>query len=140
MSGKITIFDPNRIFSNNFVNSFFSDYPVINGGNEIEMYEDENNVVVKVKAPGFKSSDIEINTQGKILTVTGNVSEEKKDEDKNKKYYYKEIVHEAFTRSIALPSSVKSEEAKAEFNDGILSITLPKIEEVKPKRIEIKAK
>jgi HSP20 family protein len=140
MNGKITVFDPNRIFSNNFVNSFFSDYPVTNSTNEIEMYEDEINVVVRVKAPGFKAENIEISTEGKILTVTGKIFETKNEDDPKRKYYYREITNETFTRSVALPTSVKSEEAKAEFKDGILSIELPKIEDVKPKRIEIKTK
>ena len=140
MSGKITIFDPNRIFSDNFVNSFFSDLPLAGGSNtELEMYEDDNNVVVKVKAPGFKADDLDISVEGKMLTISGAAKAEEEEEDKKRKYYYKEIRNESFTRSVALPSAVKSEETKAEFKDGMLHLTLPKKEEVKPKKIQIKA-
>jgi HSP20 family protein len=136
---RITLFDPNRIFSNNFMNTFFSDLPVLQANAEIDMYEDDNVVVVKIKAPGFKKENIEIDVEDKILTITATSKLEETEEDKKKKYYYKEMRQESFTRSVALPSSVKSEDAKASFADGILTIELPKMEEAKPKKIQISA-
>lgn len=104
---------------------------------ELEMYEDEDNVVVKMKAAGFEPDQIDISIEGKMLTVTGKAETEKEEEDKKRKYYYKEMHNESFTRSISLPTSVKTDAVKAEFKNGILHISMPKIEEAKPKKISI---
>ena len=75
-----------------------------------------------------------------MLTITGKIEMEKEEEDKKRKYYYKEMRNESFSRSISLPTSVKSEAIKAEMKSGILKVTLPKAEEAKPKKISISVK
>jgi HSP20 family protein len=107
---------------------------------EMEMYEDDDNVVVKLKAAGFEPEQIDISIEGKVLSITGKIEQEKEEEDPKRKYYYKEMRNESFTRSISLPTSVKSEAIKAEMKNGILRVTLPKAEEVKPKKISINVK
>jgi len=136
---RIQLIDPTRLWAANPWNDFFNDVTVTNAG-EIEMYEDNEDVVVKMKAAGFKPEDIEISIEGKVLTVTGKVEDEVEEEDKKRKYYYKEMRNESFTRSISLPTSVKSDEVNAEFKNGILKIKMPKVEEVKPKKISISVK
>ena len=136
---RIQLIDPTRLWAANPWSDFFNDVAVTNAG-EIEMYEDTDDVVVKMKAAGFKPEDIEISIEGKVLTVTGKIEDEVEDEDKKRKYYYKEMRNESFTRSISLPTSVKSDEVKAEFKNGILKIKMPKVEEVKPKKISISVK
>ena len=136
---RIQLIDPNRVWQANLWNDFFNDIAITNAG-EIEMYEDENNVVVKMKAAGFKPEDIDISIEGKLLTLTGKIAAESEEEDKKRKYYYKEMRNESFTRSISLPTSIKSEDIKAEFENGILKISMPKIEEEKPKKISISVK
>lgn len=136
---RIQLVDPTRLWAANPWNDFFNDVTVTNAG-EIEMYEDNDDVVVKMKAAGFKPEDIEISIEGKVLTVTGKVEDEVEEEDKKRKYYYKEMRNESFTRSISLPTSVKSDDVSAEFKNGILKIKMPKVEEVKPKKISISVK
>ena len=133
---RLQLIDPNKIWQANAWNDLFNEVSISNAG-EIEMYEDDENVVVKMKAAGFKADDIDISIEGKLVTITGKVQEEIEDEDKKRKYYYREMRNESFTRSISLPTSVKSDSVKAEFKNGILKITMPKIEEAKPKKISI---
>jgi len=105
--------------------------------NELDMYETDNAVVVEVKCPGFTVNDIEVTLEGGVLSIKGETKEEKEEEKKKKKYYRKEIKKRSFTRSITLPVPVREEEVDAEFKDGMLELTLPKAEEVKPKQIRI---
>ena len=136
---RITLMDPARFWTANLWDDFLKDFVPVQTG-EMEMYEDDDNVVVKMKAAGFEPDQIDISIEGKVLSITGKIEMEKEEEDKKRKYYYKEMRNESFTRSITLPSSVKSEDIKAEMKNGILKVTLPKAEEVKPKKISINVK
>ena len=108
------------------------------GGPSIDMYETENDVVIKASLPGLKADDVQINVTGEMLTIKGQMKEDA--EVKEKAYHLREQRYGAFERNISLPTLVMSDKAKAEFEDGILTITLPKAEEVKPKTITVKAK
>jgi HSP20 family protein len=135
----VRVLDPNRYWPIGFWNEMFPDAINTSIG-EIEMYEDDNVVVVKMKAAGFNSEDIEISIEGKILTITGKFEKEEVEDDTKRKYYYREIKNESFSRSISLPTTVKSDKVEAEFKNGILKIIMPKVEEVKPKKISINVK
>jgi len=104
----------------------------------LDMFETENDVVLKATLPGMKAEDVEINVTGDMLTIKGETKE--KSEVKEKAYHIREQRWGRFERSVPLPTSVLSDKAKAEFEDGILTVTLPKAEEVKPKTISVKAK
>jgi len=104
----------------------------------IDMYQTDDEVVVKASMPGMKSDDVQINVTGDLLTIKGEVKE--KSETKEKNYHIREQRWGTFERSVMLPTSVVSDKAKAEFEDGVLTISLPKAEEVKSKQITIKAK
>jgi len=104
----------------------------------IDMYQTDNDVVIKATLPGMKADDVQINITGDVLSIKGEMKE--KSETKEKNYHIREQRWGAFERSVMLPTSVVSEKAKADFEDGILTITLPKAEEVKPKVITVKAK
>jgi len=136
---RITLMDPTRFWTANLWDDFMKDFVPVQTG-EMEMYEDDDNVVVKLKAAGFEPEQIDISIEGKVLSITGKIEMEKEKEDNKRKYYYKEMRNESFTRSITLPTTVKSEEIKAEIKNGILKVTLPKAEEVKPKKISINVK
>lgn len=136
---RITLMDPTRFWTANPWDEFLKDFVPVQTG-EMEMYEDEENVVIKLKAAGFEPEQIDISIEGKVLTITGKIEMEKEEEDKKRKYYYKEMRNESFSRSISLPTSVKSESIKAEMKSGILKVTLPKAEEAKPKKISISVK
>jgi len=104
----------------------------------IDMYQTDDEVVVRAALPGLKSEDVQINVTGDILTIKGERKE--KSETKQKNYHIREQRWGTFERSVMLPTAVVQDKAKAEFEDGVLTITLPKAEEVKPKIITIKSK
>ena len=112
----------------------------------IDMYQTDNDVVVKAALPGFNAEDVQINVTGGVLTVRGEMKHD--DEQKDKSWHTPALragasVREqrwgSFERSVSLPTDVVSEKARADFDNGILTITLPKAKEVKPKTITVKA-
>jgi HSP20 family protein len=112
------------------------------GGNwsmpAVDMYQTDNEIVVKAAIPGVKTDDVQINVTGEVLTIKGEVKE--KEETQEKAYHLREQRWGMFERTLALPTDVIADKAKAEFENGILTITLPKAEEVRPKTISIKTK
>jgi len=104
----------------------------------IDMYQTDDEVVVKAALPGFKPDEVQINVTGDILTIKGEVKHE--EEKKDKSWHIREQRWGSFERSLRLPTGVISDRAKADFDNGILTISLPKSEEVKPKTITVKAK
>jgi HSP20 family protein len=101
-----------------------------------DVYETDKDLVVEMQVPGFKKEDIKISFQDDYLKVEGKAEEEKEEKEKN--YWRKEIRKGSFVRVIPLPRKVDPKKAKASFKDGILKISLPKIEEVKEAGEEIK--
>ena len=104
----------------------------------IDMYQTDDEIVVKAALPGFKPDEVQINITGEVLTLKGEVKQQ--EEKKERAWHMREQRWGTFERSVVLPTDVVSDKAKAEFENGILTITLPKAEEVKPKVINIKAK
>ena len=104
----------------------------------IDMYQTDNEVVLKASIPGIKAEEVQINITGDVLTLKGEVQQE--DERQERAWHIREQRFGSFERSVALPTAVKTDKAEAVFEDGILTITLPKADEVKPKTINIKAK
>jgi HSP20 family protein len=104
----------------------------------IDMYQTDDEVVVKAAVPGLKAEDVQISVTGEVLTLRGEFKE--KNEAKEKAFHIREQRYGTFERSMTLPVRVVAEKAKAEFEDGILTIMLPKAEEVRPKMITVKAK
>jgi HSP20 family protein len=101
----------------------------------VDVSEDKNNVIIKAEMPGMNKEDIKISVQDGVLTFKGEKKQEKEEKDKN--YHRIERSYGSFCRSFQLPTSVKSDKIKAGYKDGVLSIALPKAEEVKPKEIPI---
>ena len=104
----------------------------------IDMYQTDDEIVVKAALPGIKADEVQINITGEVLTLKGEMKHE--EEKKEKAWHIHEQRWGSFERSVVLPIDVVADKAKAEFENGILTITLPKAEEVKPKVITIKAK
>ena len=102
----------------------------------VDMYQTDNEIVVKAALPGIKADEVQINVTGDILTLKGEMKQE--EEKKDKSWHIREHRWGAFERSVQLPTSVISDRARADFDNGILTITLPKSEEVKPKSITVK--
>jgi HSP20 family protein len=101
----------------------------------VDVSEDEDSVILRAEIPGMTKEDVKISIQDGVLTLRGEKKQEKEENDRN--YHRIERNYGAFCRSFQLPTSVKSEKVKATYKDGVLSITLPKAEEVKPKEIPI---
>jgi HSP20 family protein len=104
----------------------------------VDMYQTDDEVVVKVALPGFKADEVQIQVTGDVLSLRGEMKHEEEQEDKS--WHIREHRWSSFERSIALPTEVRADRANADFENGILTITLPKAEEVKPKTISVKAK
>ena len=103
----------------------------------VDMYQTDDEIVVKASLPGIKADEVQINITGDVLTLKGEVRHE--EEKNDKAWHIREQRWGSFQRSVALPTNVVSDKAQAEFENGILTITLPKAEEVKPKTITVKA-
>jgi len=104
----------------------------------LDVYQTDKDVVIKASLPGVKPEEVEVSITGDMLTIKGEHKEES--EEKKANYFRKELRYGNFQRSIDLPFPVKSDKAEASYENGVLTITLPKVEEVKPKQIKIKTK
>ena len=104
----------------------------------VDVYEDENNVYVETPLPGIDPEKVEIAIENDVLTMQG--SAEKKSEVDEKNYYRKEVRHGSFHRAVALPASVKSDKAEANYANGVLKISVPKEERAKPKKVKVNIK
>lgn len=102
----------------------------------IDMYEEKDNVIVETQLAGIDPDKVDISIENDVLCIRG--EGEKKSEVEDKNYYRKEIRRGSFYRNIPLPTHVEGEKASAVAEDGVLKISIPKAEAVKPKTIKIK--
>jgi HSP20 family protein len=100
----------------------------------VDITEEDDAFVAKVELPGVNKDDVKITMQDNVLTIRG----EKKGKEENLRRV--ERHYGSFQRSFTLPTSVKSDKIEAEYKDGILTISMPKAEEAKPKHIDVKVK
>jgi HSP20 family protein len=126
----------NRLFNMTFFRSF--DDELITGAwtPSVDIFENKDQVVIEVELPGMKPEDVQISIENNVLTIQGEKKFEKKEESDN--YHRIERRYGSFTRSFTLPPTVNSDDIKAEFDNGLLRVTIAKREEAKPRRIEIK--
>jgi HSP20 family protein len=101
----------------------------------LDLTETMNAVEVRLDVPGVEPADIDIRIHGNMLAVSGHRKEEK--EEKGKTYHRLERRAGAFSRTVLLPCPVKEETIEAKYRDGVLTITMPKIEEAKARKIEV---
>jgi len=129
-----------RLFDDAFTRPFFR---MREGGSTwsspaIDMYQTDNEVILKAALPGIKPNEVQINVDNDVLTIRGETKNEEQQKDQS--WHIRERSWGAFERSVRLPISVVADRAKADFENGILTITLPKSEKAKPKTITIKPK
>ncbi len=103
----------------------------------IDMYQTDNEVVVEAAVPGVKPEDIDISVVGDTLTIKGESKTEHKVEEQN--YFCQERRFGTFTRTMTLPVPVNPDQAQAKYENGILTLHLPKAEVAKPKQIKVKS-
>jgi len=103
----------------------------------LDVAETENEFIVKASVPGINPDDLEITYTNKTLTIKGELKEEKELDEQ--RYHLRERRFGSFARSISLGSRITADKIQANYENGVLTLHLPKAEEVKPKRIPIKA-
>lgn len=101
----------------------------------VDVYEKDNAVVVEAPLPGIDPDKVQVSVENDVLSIEGHT--EKKTEVDEKNYYRKEVRSGSFHRAVALPSSVDGDQAKAEYKNGILTVTIPKAAQVVKKTIKI---
>jgi HSP20 family protein len=106
------------------------DYPAL------DIYESDGKIKVDVPLPGVKPEEVELTTSGNTLTIKG--EHKAKEEVKEADYYRHEMHYGAFTRAVTLPETVDAKHPEAVFENGVLTVSFPKMDTEEPKRIEIK--
>jgi len=101
----------------------------------LDLREDNDNLVASVELPGMKKEDLDVSVQDGVLSISGERSREDKTEEGGT--YRSERYYGRFHRTVALPKPVKLDGIKAAYQDGILTVTMPKTEEARPKQIEV---
>ncbi len=122
--------DLSRFFRDEFLGADF--FPAL------DVYQDKDNVVAELSVPGIDPDKVDITIENDVLTVSG--SSEEKQEVKREDYYRKEVRTGSFSRSVVLPMAVKGNDAQAHYDKGVLTITMPKEESVKPKKVTVSVK
>lgn len=103
----------------------------------VDVSETTDKITIKAEIPGMEANDIDISMVGDTLTIKGEKKVEREEKEEN--YHMVERSYGSFSRSMKLPVSVDSDKVDATYKNGVLTVVLPKKEEVKPKPIEIKA-
>jgi HSP20 family protein len=101
----------------------------------VDIYEGEHELVVKADLPDIKPEELDVRVENNILTIRGERKFEKKVDEKN--YLRVERAYGSFARSFSLANTVNTEAIKADYKDGVLTLSIPKREEAKPKRIKV---
>ena len=101
----------------------------------LDLYEDKENFVIKTELPGVNKEDVSVSIQDGCLNISGERKSETKREDTE--VHHTERFFGRFQRTVTLPAAVASDKVKAQYKDGVLTITLPKTEEAKPKQIDV---
>ena len=104
----------------------------------VDVEETADAYVIKAEMPGFKEDDVKITVDKHVLHISGSVDETDKENKDGRKYLIKERRHESFERSFSLPDGLDESAISAGFENGILTVTLPKTPEEKPRKIEVK--
>ena len=104
----------------------------------VDILERDDAFEVRAELPGMKKDDVKITLRDDILTIRGEKKQESEKKEQN--YHRVERSYGSFQRSFTLPSSVRSDRIDATYNEGVLTIVLPKSEEAKPRDIEVKVK
>ncbi len=104
----------------------------------IDIAEKNDSVVVRAEMPGVEKENIDITLENKTLTMTGKI--EQNHEEKKEDFYYSERSYRSYSRTVELPCKVDTGKIKAALKNGILTVTLPKAEDVKAKKITVEVK
>jgi HSP20 family protein len=101
----------------------------------VDVFEETDNIRITAEIPGVQAEDIDISLEGNLLTIRGTKQQEA--EEKTERVHRYERIYGAFERSFTLPASVEPKDIKASYDNGVLTVTLPKSERAKPRQIEV---
>jgi HSP20 family protein len=125
----------NRLFEDNFTRDRSGHADLATWAPPVDIYETENELVVKVDLPDLQDKDIDVRVENNMLTIRG---ERKFDKDVNEDNYLRiERAYGSFMRSFSLPNTVSAENIRAEYHNGVLTLHMAKLEESKPKQIKV---
>ena len=124
-----------RLFDDRFFRPFWVGEGVRETTPALDLYATPEAVIARVALPGVKPEAVDISITDELVTITGTFEEETEKAEAG--YVHKELSRGSFSRSFTIPTAVDTEAAKATFKDGLLVLTLPKTEEVKPKHIKV---
>src|SRR5881628_44953 len=124
----------NRLFSD-FFGRAFQEQNLTTWAPAVDIYEGEHELVVKADLPDVNPQDLDIRVENNILTIRGERKFENKVNEEN--YLRVERSYGSFSRSFQLANSVNSEAIKADYQNGVLTLSIPKREEAKPKQIKV---
>ena len=128
-----------RLFEDSFIQPrFFAPLREGFGQLPLDVVENDNDIVVKASVPGIKPDELDITIVGDTLTIKGEIKAQTKEEKDN--YLVRERRWGTFQRTLTLPVEVQADKARAEFENGVLTLNLPKVEEIKPKQIKVSVK
>lgn len=102
----------------------------------LDIYESKDALRIKAALPGLDPKDVQLQVDGNVLTISGHRHME--DRNERGEYYWVELQYGSFSRSVTLPSYADTMRIEAQFNNGMLELTVPRREESKPRRIELK--
>ena len=111
------------------------DSPLTGWTPALDVQEDKDKFTIKVEVPGLKREDIDVSLQDDALVISGERTSEKIEEDVE--IHRQERLFGKFQRALTLPEPVATDKVKADYKDGVLTVTLPKTEEAKPKKIDV---
>lgn len=144
----ITRWDPFREVASlqNRMNSLFQDFSHSQGGENdlltragfvppVDVYEDEHKIMLKLEVPGIKQDELDVRLENNTLTVRGERRFEKEEKEEN--FHRIERRYGTFYRAFSLPTTIDTENVKAEYDSGVLKLELNKRAEAKPKHIKI---
>ena len=127
-----------RMLEERFVRPPIPFGPWAEGSMAVDMYETDDSVVIKSGIPGVGAEDIDVSVTGDTLTIRAETKEEEEVQREN--YLRRERRTGSYCRSVTLPGGLETDQAQADYTDGVLTLTFPKAEEVKPRTIKVEAK
>jgi len=101
----------------------------------VDVIDRDKEIIVKAEMPGVDKKDLDISVTRNSVTIKGSTSQEEKEERED--YYRSEMSHGSYSRTLTLPANINEDKVKAKYKDGILELTLPKLEETKRQSIKV---
>ena len=131
--------DLNRLFGSVFPRFFNDEEGLLRGSwsPAVDIYENQDGITLEADLPGVSPGEVELSVENYVLTLRGERRLEKNEGDN---YHRVERSYGSFTRTFTLPTTVNVDDIRAEFKDGVLRVSLPKREEVKPRQIQVAVK